>query len=73
MSLLIHRKITEVLSELDRVMHKTIVTSLKFDDYKPIPGETKSVRYKYTKYSPDDQVNEILNRSIQSDSDLEGR
>ena len=62
-----------MLSELDRMMHKEKKTSLKFDDFKPIPRETESSRYKYIKYNPDDQVNKILNRSIQNHSDLEGQ
>ena len=32
------------LSELDRMMYKNILTSLKFDDYIPKPGKTKSGR-----------------------------
>ena len=51
-------------------------TSLNFKNYNPIPGETKSGRYRYTNFKLDHHANKILNRSIQSKSksgDLEGQ
>ena len=61
------------MSELDRVIFKNSLTSPKFIDFKPIPGETKSGRYKYSKNNIDEHVNKILKRYIQSDFDMEGQ
>ena len=59
--------------DVDRVMYQNISKSLDYENYKPISWKTKSGRYEYTENNLDDHVNQILNRSIQSDSDLEGQ
>ena len=61
------------MSELDRVMYNNTLTNPKFDDYKPIHRETKSSRYKNGRNNLDEHVNKVLNRSTQSDSDMEGQ
>ena len=53
--------------------YQNILRSLIYENYKPITGETKSGRYKYTKNNLDERVNKSLSRSIQNDSDLEGQ
>ena len=57
------------LNDVDKVMYQNIVRSVGFDKYIPKQGESKSGRYKYTKNNLDGDVNKILNRSFQSDSD----
>ena len=39
-------KALKMFNDLDRVIYKNITKNLNFVDYKPIPGETKSSRYK---------------------------
>ena len=50
-------------------MYQNILRSLKFDDYIPKPGETKSGRNKYSKNNLNDHVNTILNIYVESEAD----
>ena len=61
------------LIHLPRVLCKNITTNLQFNENTPKQGDTKLGVYRYTKYSLDDDVFKILNRSVQSDSDLESQ
>ena len=69
-------KSVQKLNDIDRVNYRNILRNPNYENYKPKFRETKSFRFEKNRNNLDEHVNEISNKSSQSETDsddLEGQ